>query len=323
MFSTRGVRSGESMNPSQPRLTIGITTRNRSESLRTCVDSLRHVRHLDPEILVFDDASEIPAAEILKSHQQVRIIRDNGSPGNIVGRNVLMKAARADTVLLLDDDAALLNGESIERAMRIIQSDRQVGAVAFAQANIDGTPWPEEMQPGRGNAPRYVPAFIGFAHLLNRAVFLDLGGYRESFVFYGEEKEYCLRLLDRGYQVVYLPDALVVHAQDAAGRTPQRYLRYVTRNDCLHALYNEPIWRAMWLVPARLALYFRMRSRWGIDDPLGPRWILAELAANGGAALRSRRPVSRQTRASWRRLRDGSAPYPPAGLVPVPAGNAD
>ena len=305
------------------RLTVGITTRNRPESLRRCIDSLRHVEHLAPEILIFDDASEVPAADTVKSHQRVRVIRDDRGLGNIVGRNTLMKAARAEMVLLLDDDAALLDGASVERAMRIVQSDPQVGAVAFAQANVDGTPWPEKMQPGPGQRPRYVPAFIGFAHLLNRAVFIDLGGYRESFVFYGEEKEYCLRLLDRGYHVVYLPDALVVHAQDAAGRTPQRYLRYVTRNDCLHALYNEPMWRAMWLVPARLFLYFRMRSRWGIADPDGLRWIISEVAANAGSALRSRRPVSRRTRASWRRLRDGSAPYPSTGLAAIPAGNAD
>ena len=311
------------MSDLAPRLTVGITTRSRPESLRTCVDSLRHIQHLEPEILVFDDASEVPAAEILKAHPRVRIIRDDRGPGNIVGRNALMKAARAEMVLLLDDDAALLNGSSVERGMRILHSDRQVGAVAFAQANADGTPWPEGMQPGRGQAPRYVPAFIGFAHLLNRTLFLALGGYRESFVFYGEEKEYCLRLLDRGHRVVYLPDALVVHAQDAAGRTPQRYVRYVTRNDCLHALYNEPMWRAMWLIPARLALYFRMRSQWKIDDPAGLRWIISELANNAGPALRSRRPVSRQTLASWRRLRDGSAPYPATGLAPIPAGNAD
>lgn len=309
------------MNQS-PQLTVGITTRNRPESLRTCVDSLRYIAHLNPEMLVFDDASEVPACETLRSHPHVRIIRDDRGPGNIVGRNALMKAARAATVLLLDDDAALLSGSGVERALRVIQSDRQVGAVAFAQAHADGTPWPEGMQPGRGQTPRYVPAFIGFAHLLNRAVFLGLGGYRESFVFYGEEKEYCLRLLDSGHRVVYLPDALVVHAQDAAGRTPQRYLRYVTRNDCLHALYNEPMWRAMWLVPARLALYFRMRSQWRIDDPGGLRWIISQLAGNARAALRSRRPVSRKTLASWRHLRDGSAPYPAAELAPV-GGNAD
>ena len=190
--------------------------------------------------------------------------------------------------------------------------DSDVAAIAFAQANEDGRPWPETMQPGRGQSPRYVAAFIGFAHLLRRDVFLRLGGYRERFVFYGEEKEYCLRLLDHGLRVVYLPDALVIHAQDASGRTPQRYLRYVTRNDCLNALYNEPLRRVVWLVPARLALYFRMRARWGVDDPAGLLWILKEVAANAGAALRARKPVSRRTLAAWRRLRDGTAPYPPA-----------
>jgi len=313
------------MDASPPRLTVGITTRNRPASLQRCVASLRHLEHLAPEILVFDDASEVPVIETLAPRPDIRVIRDDRGPGNIVGRNALMAAASGDVVLLLDDDAALLEGNGVERAIGILLSDSAVAAVAFAQAHEDGTAWPEMMQPARGQSPRYVAAFIGFAHLLNRRVFLSLGGYRESFVFYGEEKEYCLRLLDRGYRVVYLPDALVVHAQDAAGRTPQRYLRYVTRNDCLHALYNEPVWRAVWLVPARLGLYFRMRSRWRIDDPGGLRWILGELSANAGSALRSRKPVSRETLASWRRLRDGNAPYTSLATAarPIPAGNID
>lgn len=291
-----------------PRLTVGITTRNRPASLQRCVESLRHLDHLAPEVLIFDDASEIPAAS-LTSGPRLRVIRDDRAPGCIVGRNLLVRAASSSLVLLLDDDAALIDGASVERAIAVAESDSQVAAVAFAQANADGTAWPEAMQPGRGRLPRYVPTFIGFAHLVKRDVFLKLGGYRDRFVFYGEEKEYCLRLLDHGLRVVYLPDALVIHAQDAAGRSPQRYLRYVTRNDCLNAIYNEPLWRAIWLVPARLGLYFRMRSRWGIDDPQGPRWILSELAANAGPALRARKPVSRRTRALWQRLRDHDQPY--------------
>ena len=297
------------MTHTTPRLTVGVTTRNRPASLQRCVDSLQHIAHLAPEILVFDDASEMPAADVLGANPRLRVIRDDRGPGNIVGRNALVRAASASLVLLLDDDAALIDGASVERAIAIAESDSQVAAVAFAQANADGTAWPEAMQPGRGQSPRYVPTFIGFAHLINRDVFLSLGGYRESFVFYGEEKEYCLRLLEHGFRVVYLPDALVIHAQDAAGRSPQRYLRYVTRNDCLNALYNEPFWRAVWLVPARLGLYFRMRSRWGIEDPQGLRWILSELSANAGAALRSREPVSGSTRTLWRRLRDDNSPY--------------
>jgi GT2 family glycosyltransferase len=291
------------------RLTVGITTRNRPDSLRRCVESLRHIAHLSPEILVFDDASEVAASSTLAPQPNLRIIRDARGPGNIVGRNTLMRGASTNQVLLLDDDAALVEGTAVERALAIIAHDDQVAAIAFAQANEDGRPWPESMQPARGQSARYVTAFIGFAHLLRRDVFLRLGGYRESFVFYGEEKDYCLRLLDQGLSVVYLPDALVLHAQDASGRTPQRYLRYVTRNDCLNALYNEPLRRLVWLLPARLVLYFKMRKRWKVDDPAGLWWILKEVAANAGAALQARKPVSRQTHAAWRRLRDTSAPY--------------
>jgi GT2 family glycosyltransferase len=243
--------------PDRPRLTVGITTKNRHASLARCIASLRHIEHLAPEILVFDDGSEAPVGSMLTG-SGVKIVRDDRGPGNIVGRNVLMREASAATVLLLDDDAALLDGVSIERGLELLSSDENVAAVAFAQANLDGSSWPESMQPARGQSVRYVTAFIGFAHLLRRDVFLQLGGYRERFVFYGEEKDYCLRLLDRGLSVVYLPDARVVHAQDASGRTPQRYLRYVTRNDCLNAIYNEPLGRMVWLLPARLVLYFRM-----------------------------------------------------------------
>jgi GT2 family glycosyltransferase len=297
------------MTAGKPLLTIGITTRNRPASLQRCVASLKHVAHLSPEVLVFDDASDVPAADALAPQPQLRVIRDDRGPGNIVGRNTLMREASADAVLLLDDDAALLDGDAVERALAVLAQDREVAAVAFAQANEDGRPWPEAMQPARGQSARYVAAFIGFAHLLRRDVFLRLGGYRERFVFYGEEKDYCLRLLDDDRSVVYLPDALVIHAQDASGRTPQRYLRYVTRNDCLHALYNEPIYRVLWLLPARLALYFRMRSKWKVDDPAGLGWVLKEVASNAGAAWRARKPVSRRTQDRWRQLRDSNAPY--------------
>lgn len=291
------------------RLTVGITTRNRPDALRRCVESLRHIDHLSPAILVFDDASEVPASSTLPPHPRLRIVRDERGPGNIVGRNALMREASTELVLLLDDDAALVDGTSIERALAILAHDDQVAAIAFAQANEDGRPWPESMQPARGQSARYVAAFIGFAHLLRRDVFLRLGGYRESFVFYGEEKDYCLRLLDRGLSVVYLPDALVLHAQDASGRTPQRYLRYVTRNDCLNALYNQPLHRLVWLLPARLVLYFRMRQRWQVDDPSGFWWIVREVAANAAMALKVRKPVSRNTQAAWRRLRGAGVPY--------------
>jgi GT2 family glycosyltransferase len=247
----------------------------------------------------------------------VRIIRDEAAPGYIVGRNRIVRESQGLAVLLLDDDASILDSGAIQAALQVLGSDPEVGAVAFAQADGKGAPWPETMQPGKGSTPCYVPAFIGFAHLVRKDVFLALGGYRERFVFYGEEKDFCLRLMESGLQTVYLPDARVTHDPDPAGRARRRYLRYVSRNDCLHALYNEPLGRVLWVLPARAFLFFRMRRAWGIRDPWGWLWITREVVMNLPSVVHERRPVSAQTIRLWRRLRAGNQPYP--GSLTSPA----
>ncbi len=294
------------------RLTIGITTCNRPEALQRCLRSLAVVAHLSPEVLVFDDASATPVSDQIGAWDlpvPVRVLRDDSAPAYIVGRNRMVREASASAVFLMDDDAAFLGAEALEAALRVLDADREIGAVAFAQCELGGARWDEGMQPSRSRAVCYVASFIGFAHLLRREVFMAVGGYRDSFVFYGEEKEFCLRLIDAGYRTVYLPDALVIHQPDQAGRSRQRYLRYVTRNDCLTALYNEPLPRLAWLVPARLALYFHMRRAWKTDDPWGWAWVLRELWNNAGSIYRDRKAVSPETVAVWKRLRKVPEPY--------------
>ena len=289
-----------------PRLSIGITTRDRRDALIRCVKSIDAVSHLHAEVLVFDDASTVPvttqlAGQVAADH--IHVIRDGRAPGYITGRNRLVSQSSSPYVLLLDDDAALLENGAVDRALAVLDADDRVAAVAFAQADANGNPWDATMQASRSVESCYVPSFIGFAHLLRRSSFAEIGGYRESFEFYGEEKDFCLRLIDAGYRTVYLPDALVVHAPDAAGRSKQRYLRYVTRNDCLNALYNEPLSRLIWVLPARLALFFRMRRAWQVDDRWGWAWIARELASNFPRILRDRRPVSNETVRLWKELR--------------------
>jgi GT2 family glycosyltransferase len=262
---------------------------------------------LNPEILVFDDASTPPASA--GGIDGVEILRDETGPGYIVGRNRLVSAASAPVVLLLDDDTRVLSRESVERALSVLETDAQAAAVAFAQAEADGSAWPAAMQPSPVPFSCVVPSFIGFAHLLRRDVFLALGGYQESFIYYGEEKEFCLRLLDRGYRTVYLPDARIAHVIDAGGRSRTRYLRFVVRNDCLNALYNDPLPRVLWTLPVRYLLYFRMRHGWKIKDPWGWVWVARELMRQIPHVTRRRRPVSAATLRTWRTLRRAPVAY--------------
>jgi GT2 family glycosyltransferase len=294
-------------------LTIGITTRNRPDALRRSVASIRRV--LGPsrpglELIVFDDNSDVPASEQLADAATgLRVIRDERGVGYVAGRNALVSAASHDLVLLLDDDAVLMDASAIERAIAVIERDAGVAAIAFAQAGSDGRPLPDSMQAGKGTVAVKVPSFIGFAHLIRRSIFLERGGYRADFVFYGEEKDYCLRLLEAGYRVVYLPDALIGHVTDRGGRDERRYVRFVIRNDVLQSLYNEP-WPLVAVgLPIRLLRYRRMAASIAGGDAGGLRWIVEELRRRLPEVRRRRRPVSWSTIREWRRLSRTIVPY--------------
>ena len=287
-----------------PRLSVGIQTRNRPDALRACLHSLDRIAHLDPEVLVFDDGSEPPA---IAERPHVRLLRGPGAAA--IGRNRLVRDASGDFVLLLDDDTLLLDAAAVADAVETMAGDSAIAVIAFAQAHADGTPWPAAMQPSAAQEPAVVNNFIGFAHLVRRSAFLELGGYREIFDYHGEEKELCLRLIDAGRSIVYLPHARIAHVSDPASRNARNYLRLVSRNDCLNSLYNDPPERLVWMLPARLALYFRMRRGWRIHDPGGAWWVVREIVRCFPRVWRDRRPVSRATLRRWRELRRSPERY--------------
>lgn len=285
------------------RVTVGIVTRNRPASLGTCLASLAVLGDTLAEVIVVDDTGDVPLDEALRRSPcpDVRLIRQTRHEGYIVGRNTIVREAPTDAVLLMDDDAALLPDAHIVDALRFFESHARLGAMACAMAEPDGSPWPRSMQPAPVDYACRVPAYIGFAHIVRRPVFLRLGGYRESFHFYGEEKDLCLRMLHAGFDVVYMPQLRVVHTPDPSGRNASRYVRYAIRNDCLFALYNEPLPLPLVSVPMRLARY-RTMSR-GLDDRRGGFvWIVKELARELPGALIARRPVSWSTFRQWRRV---------------------
>ena len=291
-----------------PAITVGVTTRNRPQSLRRCLDSLRRLSpHLD-QVIVLDDASDEPVeAGIVAEFGDALpliVVRHATNLGYIVGRNRIVELSRTEGVLLLDDDTVVLAADVVVEAALTLQADASLAAVAFAQADADGQPWPSATQPAPVDYPCYAATFIGFAHLLRRDLFLGLGGYRELFHYYGEEKEYCLRALNAGCRVAYLPDCRIAHLPDPNGRDPLKYFRSYTRNDCLAALYTMPWPVAAARIALHLAFYqSTIRRHVGLCDPGGRRWLLRELRTAWTDVRRNRRAVRWQTLWQWRKIR--------------------
>jgi GT2 family glycosyltransferase len=292
---------------SRPSLTVVVATKNRPSALARGLRSLGLLRGLVAEAVVVDDGSDPPAEDAASATPAdatppVRWFRHQWSRGATASRNHGAREAHTPLLLYLDDDAFVVSRLAIEQAIALLESDPEVGVVALAQADEDGIAFPAGAQPAAVDFPAYVAAFTGYGFLIRREALLAVGGFRERLRINGEEKELCLRLLDHGLRVVYLPDAVVGHVADAAERDMRRYLHQTVRNTTLGALYNEPFPLVLAGAGLRLFSYFSMRKGWSVHDPGGFRALVRGLAVELPAVLRERAPVRWSTWVRWRKM---------------------
>jgi GT2 family glycosyltransferase len=310
-----------------PTLTVGIATKNRPHALARALRSLRLLDGHLAEAIVVDDASDPPAEGAARAAlgadfpADVRFVRNEESLNVAAARNRIAREAATPWLLNLDDDAFIVSARAVRAAVAVLEGDAEIGAVAFSQGDETGTAFPPEAQGDPVQRPSYVPTFVGFAHLLRRDAFLSVGGFRARLGINGEEKELCLRLLDAGYRVVYLPQAVIGHVADAANRDGRRYLHQTVRNTTLGALYDEPFPLVLGGAALRLWRYFPMRKGWKVHDPGGFGQIVRGLARELPAVLRERRPVRWATWSRWRAMtRSAPEPYaPPSVRTPAEA----
>jgi GT2 family glycosyltransferase len=300
--------------PAAP-LTVGVCSRGRPESLARCLRSLAALDGLVARVVVVDDGSAEPLEPAVRAALaegpafDLHLLRWSPGHGLAAGRNAVAAAAETPYVLNLDDDALIVSRAAVEEAIAVLDGDAGVSAIAFCQADADGNPWPLGAQPAPVEHDARVASFIGFAHLLRRSAFDAVGGYRERLLINGEERDLCLRLLDAGGSVVYLPSARVAHLADPTGRDMRAYLHLTVRNGVLGALYAEPLPAALVTSAVRLARYFPMRKGWKVDDPAGFPGLLRAIAADVPETWRARDPVSWATLRRWRSLIRAPEPY--------------
>jgi len=226
------------MDVGGPELSVVISTKNRPESLERTLASVRRqtCRH-ELEIVVVDDGSTPPVGDL---GPDVRLYRNPESLGMCGARNRCWREARGRYAVYLDDDAELETDDALARALARARSVPRCAVVAFRQLRPDGST--HYMQPAVSDVACLTNRFYGYGFLFDRALLNELEGFRDPFGYYMEEIEISLRVLDRGYRIVYEPDSSVVHHEDPRGRDMKRIGRLRLRNGLLVVLLCYPAW---------------------------------------------------------------------------------
>lgn len=225
------------MSAASPLVSAVITTRNRSADLRVAIESCLGQDYAPFEVLVLDDASSDDTHDVVREcYPDVRYLREEQNVGLVALRNRGFREARGKYVFTLDDDAYYSDPTSFEKTIAVFQAEPGVGAVAL--------PLVEPYLPHSLQFPRYVPGqrlggFRGGVNAIRRDVFENLNGYRDFYFRQEEEREFAMRLLNAGFDIVYGGGDPVVHLASPR-RDQYRQDFYEVRNTLLTDMFNVP-----------------------------------------------------------------------------------
>lgn len=300
-----------------PQVTVCVIAYNSGPTLRTCLQRLGAQTFRDFEALVIDNDSPDPGdAAIAAEFPWVRLIRNTENLGFTGAGNQGAREGRGRWYVLLNPDA-YAEPDWLAKLVEAAGRHPQVASFTSRQMvegepglldglgdvmSITGIPYRGGyLNPDQGQAREgEVFSPCGAAMMIDRKLFLDLGGFDEDFFCYGEDVDLGYRLQLAGEPTLLVPDATIHHVGSASsgGRKSEFAVFYGTRNRFWVLFKNTPAVLLPLVVPLHLAslvlIYLKKDNRPHI------RLILRAVAAAFAGApkmFRSRAAVQRRRKA--------------------------
>ena len=220
----------------------------------------------------------------------VDFTRSIKSQGYLIARQKMMMESDEDIYVSLDDDAWFLDEKGMAAAVRVMEGDPKVAAVAFDILS------PDRPRLDRGVSLEPSNMFIGCGHALRLEAVRSVGGYEKMPGLYGgEEKDLCLRLIDAGWKIVKLVGVPVWHEKTALMREIKEQRKSGVVNDLTLIARRCPASQLIWNLGGNALnqILFSMRKP---GERLIPTLIgLGSFLRQIPKVWATRRPVRRET----------------------------
>ena len=253
-------------------LSIIIVNWNGGSLLTRCVETVvSSAPKVTYEIVVIDNASaddslaQLRASAVstrLMASRQLRIINNSENRGFGAANNQAFEITDSPFVFLLNLDTEVPPG-TIDKLMAKLDEDQSIGACGPKLLNTDGSLqvsvffnpprvwhtilsqlWLYHLLPARmrgelllgwhwkHDRERCVPMLGGAAILARRKMIEEVGGFDERFHMYAEDNEWCWRITNADWRLMFVPEAVVLHHGAHSSRkrwTPSDQLRVKLR----------------------------------------------------------------------------------------------
>jgi len=230
-------------------LSIVIVNYNTKQLLDDCLHALFQAE-IPPggmEIIVVDNASSDGSVAMVKEkYPEVILIASPENLGYSAGNNKGTVVAQGQYILFLNSDTRV-SREALTQPLAYLQAHHNVGAITVRLIYPDGqrdpdnhrgfpTPWNafchfsglSKLFPNNPRYNGYFQSYADFAEthpvdviagsfmMMPISLCRRLNGWDETYFFYGEDIDFCYRIRQAGYRIVYYPHVEVLHYKGAS-----------------------------------------------------------------------------------------------------------
>lgn len=218
-----------------PQVSIIIPNWNGRHHLDVCLSSLRSQSFEDVEVILVDNGSSDDSVAYVRLHfPEVRVISLTRNLGFTGACNAGYAEARGEFIILLNNDTEA-DENWLTAIVSAFEENVEVGSIAskillfdkrdhfhtagdyYRQDGIPGNRGVWQMDCGQYDRPEYVFSACGAAAAYRRTMLEQIGFLDERFYFSCEDVDLGWRAHLAGWQVLYVPTAVVYHKLKATG----------------------------------------------------------------------------------------------------------
>ncbi len=222
------------MTTAEPNISVVVVNYNGGPLLLRCLEALQASRPT-PEVILCDNASQDGSlAAARRAFPEMKILAFERNLGFAMAVNRGLAAARGRWLVVLNPDC-LVEPDTLATLSRVMAEHPRAGLAGCRILDPDG----REQRGSRRHLPRLgsglakalgrrgidlhqmplpaapqpVEAISGACMMVRRAALDEVGGLDEDYFLHCEDLDWCKRFHDAGWEVLFVPQASVVHHQ--------------------------------------------------------------------------------------------------------------
>ena len=261
---------------SSPRASIVVPVHGKWPTTERCLRSVAmNTGSVPYEVIVVDDASPDDTASRLSGIPDLTSVGIKANVGFVRAANAGAAAATAEFIVFLNNDTEVRPGW-LAALLQAIETDPSVGAVGAKVLWSDGRVQEagsivyddgSALNYGHGDSGasfhvnwlREVDYCSGACLLVRRSLFDELGGFDQRYSpAYYEDTDLAFRIREKGYRVLYQPEAEVIHSRGTSygeDGSRRKDLQMRRNRDVFTVRWREALLRttAAWMTSLALA----------------------------------------------------------------------